>query len=515
MTQLEYFADAYIYLCGRDAASAEYIVPSCANIVPTNGSSCSTKAGVPMFQSKRKFIIVLMLACVVGVPVMAYAQEKATAPASAQVVPATTTSSSTPSVADDLSSVEKWNVHAQLTNVTQWHSRFTSPYSGPNSLTAHGRTEETTDLTLYAGLSLWRGAEVWLNPEIDQGFGLNNTVGAAGFPSGEAYKVGANSPYLRLPRLFIRQKIKLGGSEEKIEPAANQLAGSTASDHVTLTIGKFSVVDIFDTNSYAHDPRGDFLNWSILDAGAFDYAADSWGFTYGAAIEWTQDWWTLRGGYFQLSDVPNGKITSVHFSENSLVGELEERHQWQGHPGKVKLLAFVNRGRMANYGDALQLTRGTGDTPDVSLVRRFSSRPGLAINAEQELSSDLGAFVRASLNNGSKEAYEFTEINQSLSAGFSLKGDRWGRHDDSLGIAAVINRLSGAAQAYFAAGGMGILIGDGRLTYRPERIVEAYYNYHVHKTTTLAVGYQRISNPAYNADRGPVNVASLRLHTEF
>ncbi len=446
-----------------------------------------------MAQLRKNFLTGLLLAPLIGATPLVHAQEIAT-------------------VND---APEKWALHGQVTNVTQGHRSFTAPYSGQNSLTAHGRTEETTDLTLYAGIALWRGAELWLNPEIDQGFGLNNTVGAAGFPSGEAYKVGANAPYLRLPRAFIRHVIELGGDQEPQVPGANQLAGARSSDNVTLTIGKFSVVDIFDTNSYAHDPRSDFLNWSLLDAGAFDYAADSWGFTYGAAIEWNQDRWTLRGGYFQLSDTPNGKITRVHFAQNSLVCELEKRHQWLSQPGKVKLLAFINRGKMANYTEAVQLASVTGETPDVALVRRTSTRSGIALNAEQAMSSDLGIFARFSRNDGSKEAYEFTEINQSIAAGVSLKGLRWHRPDDVIGIAAVVNRLSDSAQTYFAKGGIGILIGDGKLNYRPEKIVEAYYALKTSPGTAITLGYQRIANPAYNADRGPVSAASLRLHAEF
>jgi high affinity Mn2+ porin len=416
---------------------------------------------------------------------------------------------------EDAPPPEKWAVHGQLSNVTQRHPSFTSPYSGTNSLQSNGRTEETTDITLYAGTRLWRGAELWLNPEIDQGFGLNNTVGLAGFASGEAYKIGANTPYLRLPRAFIRQVLPLGGSEGNVESAANQLGGSRTANNLVLTIGKFSAVDIFDTNTYAHDPRTDFLNWSVIDAGAFDYAADAWGFTYGAAAEWSKDWWTLRGGLFQLSRVPNGKVTGVDFSQYMLVTELEARHQWQGNPGKVKILAFVNRGKMANYRDAVQLASQTGDTPDVSLVRRKSWRPGLSLNVEQQLSSDLGAFLRASVNDGSKEAYEFTEINRSLSGGLSLKGDRWGRHNDTLGLAAVVNGLSGAARDYFATGGMGILIGDGALNYGPEKILEAYYSLKVNRYLSVALNYQHVNNPAYNRDRGPVSIYGLRVHSEF
>ena len=431
-----------------------------------------------------------------------------------KIKPAEMITSQVSKPADD-TAPEDWALHGQVTNVTQGHPRFTSSYSGTNSLIANGRTEETTDITLYAGVRLWRGAEFWINPEIDQGFGLSNTVGMAGFPSGEAYKIGANVPYPRLPRVFLRQVIPLSGELVKMESSANQLAGSKAANNVTLTIGKFSVTDIFDTNTYAHDPRGDFLNWSIIDAGAFDYAADAWGFTYGAAAEWTQDAWTLRGGVFQLSKIPNGKIVNVDFSQYMLVTELEQRYQMRGHPGKAKLLAFVNRGRMGAYRDALQLAQLAGDTPDTGLVRRFASRPGVAINLEQELAPDLGMFLRASLNNGTKEAYEFTEINRSISGGLSLKGGRWGRDDDTFGLAGVVNGLSSDARRYFANGGIGILIGDGGQTYGAEKVLETYYSMRVNRHVTLAVNYQHVNNPAYNRDRGPVSIFGVRAHAEF
>lgn len=410
---------------------------------------------------------------------------------------------------------EPWALHEQFTNITQGHPSFTSPYSGTNSLTANGRMEETTDATLFAGLRLPHDAEFWLNAEIDQGFGLNNTLGMAGFPSGGAYKIGANAPYLRFPRAFFRQVYSLGGDEQKVESAANQLNGVHSANNVVVTVGKFAVADVFDTNTYAHDPRADFLNWSLIDGGAFDYAADAWGYTYGAAVEWNQDWWTLRGGFFELSSIPNSKITRVNFGQNELVLEGEARHEWLGHPGKIKLLTFVNRANMASYDDAVALAQQTHTTPDVAQVRRFSSRPGIMLNVEQELTTDIGAFARASVVNGQKEAYEFTDIDQSISGGLAIKGTSWGRGDDTIGIAGVVNRLSGAAQTYFADGGMGILIGDGKLNYAPERIVETYYEAKVMPHVALTFDYQYVTNPAYNKDRGPVSLYALRLHADF
>jgi high affinity Mn2+ porin len=410
---------------------------------------------------------------------------------------------------------EQWAMHGQFTNLTQHHLRFRSPYSGNNSLDARGRTEETTDLTLYAGVALWPGAEFWANSELDQGFGLSNTVGVAGFPSGEAYKIGASTPYPRLPRAFIRQVIPLGGDQEAIAPAPNQLGGSKSSDNLTLTIGKFSVVDVFDTNAYAHDPRVDFMNWSIIDSGAFDYAADAWGFTYGGAAELTRRQYTIRAGVFQLSPIPNGKIVQLRFGQYSVVGEIEERHEWHGRPGKIKVLGFVNRARMGAYRDAVQQGIASSAMPDIASVRRFRSRAGLALNIEQELAHGVGGFLRASMNDGSKEAYEFTEINRSVAAGITMTGERWGRQDDTVGLAGVANKLSGDAQAYFAAGGMGILIGDGALSYRAEKVIEAYYSARLNPHLTVSLDYQHIANPAYNHDRGPVSVYAIRVHADF
>ncbi len=410
------------------------------------------------------------------------------------------------------------NLHGQFTTVVQYHPAFTSPYRGPNSLDPGNSGRETVDLTLFGGLRLWRGAAVYADPEIDQGFGLDDTLGAAGFPSGEAYKVGARRPYFRLPRAFVRQVIDLAGdgTPTALPSAANQLPQTQAADNVTLTLGKFSVVDIFDNNAYAHDPRGDFLNWSVIDAGAFDYPADAWAFTYGAAAEWTQAWWTLRGGAFALSQRPNSRDIDGGFHQFGLIAEAEERHTLLDHPGRLKVLAFVNRGRMGRYDDAVALAQARGGVPDTARVRRYASRPGGVLGLEQELGADLGAFARFSANEGAQEAFEFTEINASASAGLSLAGTRWRRPADRLGGAVAVNAMSSAAQRYFAAGGLGILIGDGQLPhYGREKIVETYYAAALGPVITLSADLQRIVDPAYNRDRGPVTLAALRLHAQF
>jgi high affinity Mn2+ porin len=439
-----------------------------------------------------------------------------TSPAEAVASPPDSAAASAAAEPTYASAPQAWNLYGQATFVKQYHPSFTSPYQGPNSLSPISNGEETTDLTLFLGVRLWDGGALYVNPEIDEGFGFDDTLGLAGFSSGEAYKVGKAEPYFRLPRAFVRQRFDLGGEAATLSPGPNELGGTQTANNVVLTIGKISPVDLFDTNSYAHDPRGDFLNWTVIDSGAFDYAADSWGYTVGAAVEWTESWWTLRGGFFDLSDIPNSKLLEPGFKEFELVGEMEGRYELKGHPGKVKLLGFANYGRMGSYADAVQLGKATDEIPSTALVRHFAWRPGVALNLEQEVTPDLGAFARFSFNDGSKETYEFTDVNRSATAGIALKGTRWNRAEDVFGLAGVLNGISGAARAYFAAGGLGVLIGDGQLPhYRTEDIIETYYSMRVAEHFMVTADYQYVANPAYNRDRGPVSIFSLRVHAEF
>jgi high affinity Mn2+ porin len=410
---------------------------------------------------------------------------------------------------------EIFGVHGQFTYVEQDTSGFNAPYRGPNSLSPNSGAE-TTDATLYVGARLWPGAEAWLNGELDQGHGLDDTLGAAGFPSGEAYKVGKNQPYLRLQRAFVRQTFNLQTPSEQVEGAANQLRGSQSSDRVVITIGKFSVVDIFDTNRYAHDSRGDFLNWTAIDTGTFDYAADAWGYTAGAAIEWYTHSWTLRGGLFDLSDVPNSVHLEPGFHEFQVDLELEHRHEIAGRAGRVLLTAFESRGRMGLLDEAIAVAANYGEPVDIAALRRYRSRGGLSFGVEQELAPELGAFIRAGKAAGNVETYEFTDVDRTLAVGLSLQGARWRRANDTIGIAAVNNAISGVREAYLNAGGLGILVGDGRLPHPgPEQIIESYYSAAVFNFARLSLDYQWIGHPGYNRDRGPVSVIAVRLHAQF
>ncbi|HZZ33885.1 MAG TPA: carbohydrate porin [Phenylobacterium sp.] len=411
---------------------------------------------------------------------------------------------------------EDWAIHGQATFVDQGSFAFHSPYRGPNSLDPAARGRETADATLFAGVRLWPGMEAWINPEIDQGFGLSDTLGVAGFPSGEAYKVGAARPYFRLQRLFVRQTIDLGGEKQSTEADLNQLAGSHTADRLVITLGKLGVPDIFDTNQYAHDARGDFLNWALIDTGTFDYAADAWGYTVGGAVEWYVGRWTLRGGVFNLSKVPNSEHLEYDFSQFQTIAELEERHEWGGRPGKLKITGFLSRGRMGAFDDAVALSQATGQPADIAAVRHYRSRSGVSLSLEQEVAKDLGVFARAGVADGDVEPYEFSDIDRTVAAGLSLKGARWGRADDTFGLAAMVNGISGAHQRFLAAGGLGILVGDGQLPHPgAEQILETYYDFKAIGPAHVSLDYQAVNHPGYNRDRGPVSIVAARLHAQF
>jgi high affinity Mn2+ porin len=405
-------------------------------------------------------------------------------------------------------------VHGQATLLEQYDPPFHSPFVGPNSLIPN-QGRETFDTTAFIGWRLWQGAELWVDPEIDQGFGLSGTFGVAGFPSGEAYKVGESVPYARIPRAFIRQTINLGGDSQKLDDGANQFADTQTANRLVITVGKFGVTDVFDTNKYAHDPKNDFMNWALIDTGTFDYAADAWGYTYGSAAEWYQGDWTVRGGLFDQSTVPNSAALDTSFSQFQWVGEIERRYELFGQPGKVAVTGFLTRGRMGSFADAVALSQATGTPAAVAAVREYRSRGGVSLNLEQQVTEELGVFARAGYADGNIEPYDFADIDRTVAVGLQLTGKQWGRPDDTFGLAGIVNGISKIHQEYFNDGGLGILVGDGMLPHPgPEQILETYYEFPV-SYFKLTLDYQFIVNPGYDEDRGPVSVIGARAHTEF
>jgi len=418
--------------------------------------------------------------------------------------------------APEMPQSSNWNVHGQTTLITQGYPSFRAPYQGANSLPGHSQIRETWTTSAFIGLRLWEGGEVYFNPEIAQGFGLASTLGLGGFSNGEAQKGGTDYPRFRLQRYIFRQTFGLGGGQEEVADGPFQLAGKRDIDRITVTVGRFAVGDFFDANAYAKDPRTDFMNWAMWASAAYDFPADLPGMTRGAVVELNRKDWAVRAGVFQVPSKPNSDVLTSKTGGAAV--EFEERHTVFAQPGKVRIGVFANKGITGSYRDALAAVVADPalDINDFTAVnRRQRSKYGFYVNLEQQVMTDVGIFARASWNDGRNEILSFTDIDRSLSGGVSVKGSYWGRPADTFGLGGAVNGLSAAHRDYLAAGGIGLLIGDGRLNYGTERILETYYAFALSKAITLTADYQFIANPAYNKDRGPVSIISGRLHGEF
>ncbi len=339
----------------------------------------------------------------------------------------------------------------------------------------------------------------------------------AGFPNGEAQKSNFPVPRFNVARVFLRQTFALGDETERVEDGPNQLAGERSVSRMTVTAGKFAVTDFLVVNAYAGEPRTAFLNWNIYGTGAYDWTMDLLSWTWGALVELDQDRWSLRAGYFLLPAVANTNDFDYHIpSSGQYLVELERRHAPFGKPGSVKLFGWLAHGNIGSYGDALAEPATTPNYPDVSLTRgRDRFNYGFVLGAEQAITDALGVFARASWSPEEGESMGWTDVGEAFTLGGTIKGASRYRPNDTLGLAGLIEGLSPVAQRYFAAGGMGTIIGDGKLSYRPEMVLEMYYAYAPLSWVTATLDYQLIVNPGYNADRGPASILALRLHEAF
>ena len=425
---------------------------------------------------------------------------------------------------------ENWNFHGQNTDIVQGYPGFSAQASGPNSLPTGGQTRESVSLDLMGGVRLWPGAEAHIDGLMWQGFGVNDTLGAEGFPNGEAFRLGTAVPNGSITRLFVRQTIGLGGEQEDIPDDPVTLAGREDVSRLTLTLGRFSPKDVFDNNAYANDPRTEFMNWGLMANEAWDYPADAIGYTTGLAVELNQPKWTLRYGFFQMPRYPNnltgddrylkwpfdGTAQDGPFMQSwGMVTELERRYAIGEHPGAVRLLAFLNRANMAEYPAATAILLANGPDADFSAARSFRYKYGFGLNWEQEIVKNVGVFSRLGWNDDREEGWVFSDVGHAGSVGLSVKGAFWDRPEDTFGVAGVMSGISKAEQEFLAAGGTGILAGDGSLNYGWEKILETYYDFKVWKTVRAAVDYQFICDRAFNRDRGPISVFGGRVHWEF
>jgi high affinity Mn2+ porin len=413
---------------------------------------------------------------------------------------------------------DRFLVKGQATYIAQTKPALSAAYTLPgyNSLSTKTEQSHTATATAYLGARLWRGAEFYLNEEMVIGVPLSDLHGLAAVPNSEIQKASGPTPLFYVPRAFLRQTWGLGGDAEQVTSGLNQLAGATQPDRIVLSVGKLSVMDIFDGNAYAHDGRRDFLNWVNVAGGAYDYAADVRGYSIGATLEYYDDNWAFRAGRFMVPRESNG--LQLNFSIANFHGdqlEVERSHELGSLPGKIRALAFRNVALMGRFDDALAYAGQSGGNPDAANVRRPNIKYGYLFGMEQAIVKGLGVYGRLSWNNGQTEMFSYTEVERCASVGVTISGNRWGRESDTVGIAHTANGLSTIHQNYLAAGGTGFLIGDGRLNYRTEQLSELYYSVKVGKETWVTASWQYIANPAYNADRGPVEIFGVRVHTEF
>ena len=408
---------------------------------------------------------------------------------------------------------ENWSLHAQTTWVLQSHDGFDSPYAGTNSLSGDKESAHTWTITAFFGCRLWHGAEIYFNPEMAQGSGLSGSVGVAGFPNGEATRAASPEAHFYFARYFFRQTIGFGEDHEAISDDKNQIAGQVQKRRFVLTIGKVAANDFFDNNRYAHDARSQFLNWGFVDAGAWDYPADARGYTNGAIAEIIMPRGALRIGTFMEPTEANGlELDDNVIRAHGDTAEIEGDYALGGHPGKSRLLGFVNHANAGTYREAM-------DDPsanlDIAQTRSYTTKSGLVFNLEQEVVACVGVFLRAGWNDGKTETWAFTEIDRSLALGLAINGDPWSRPGDTLGVGGLINGLSPDHRDYLAAGGIGFIIGDGQLNYATENIFEFYYSLQACSAFTLSADYQLVENPGYNRDRGPVSIYGVRAHLDL
>ena len=409
-------------------------------------------------------------------------------------------------------SVQRYNVHFQLTSITQQHTRFTAPYSGPKSLETAESPATSLTATLFAGLRLGRHTELYVNPEMAGGAGLSGATGVAGFPNGETFRVGETKPVIIMARLFIRQIIPLSDKMIMREEAANNLRVPEPERYIAIHAGKLSLADYFDFNSYSHDPREHFMNWALMSSGSWDFAADVRGYTWAVVGEWVTPKWEARVATALLPKEANGAKLNWNYG-NSFSWQAEGvRHWGKDNAAALRFLLFYNHGPMGNYRQATAMA-----DPDVATTRAAGrGNFGWSLNLEQPTGKWGGLFGRLSWNQGKSETWCFTEIERSLTYGYVLNGSNWRRPDDVLGLALVHNGLSKDHRSYLAAGGAGFIIGDGRLNYGIENVLECYYKFSLLKgKIALSPDYQFVLNPAYNKDRGPVHFFGLRFHTEW
>jgi high affinity Mn2+ porin len=407
-------------------------------------------------------------------------------------------------------------VSGQANFITQAHPSFFARYTGPNSLRPQFERRTSRVFTLNTGFQIAQGSEVLFDIESAGGGGVSDALGLAGFSNLDVVRnptLGA-APYIA--RLMFHQVFALSDERVDVSRGPLQLSGSLPARRLEIRIGKMSTVDFFDVNSVGADSHSQFLNWTIDNNGAYDYAADTRGYTYGALLEFQDRNWGVRFSEALMPTVANG--VKLDWNLARARGENLEfafrRSLIGGRPGVLRPLFYVNHANMGSYREAIDaFLAGRDAAPDITAHRKQGRvKYGFGLNIEQEIGAGVRAYGRFGWNEGSNENFAYTEVNQAISGGADIQGGRWGRHRDKAGAAFSLNAISGDHRRYLALGGLGFLLGDGALNYGRERITEIYYRAHVWRGVSASLDLQRVWNPGYNRDRGPVLIPAVRLH---
>jgi len=419
----------------------------------------------------------------------------------------------------DHSSTSRFWFSGQINVILQWHPSFKAKYSGDNSLRAEGENATSRVLTLYSGVQLTRTTEVLVDVESAGGRGISDALGLAGFTNLDVVRnpTLGSAPYLA--RAMVHQIIPLSSETIESERGPFSLATELPVRRLEVRIGKLGVADFFDINSAGSDSHLQFMNWTVDNNGAFDYAADTRGYTVGALIEYQDRNWALRFGECLMPKVANGIDLDWNLGrargENA---ELEIRHKFLGNElSVIRLLGYSNHANMGSYREAIDgFLSGRESVPDIEAHRKQGRvKYGFGLNVEQPITKGITLFARSGWDEGHNESFAYTEANNTAEIGAGLNGGIWDRKFDRAGSAFVSNGISRDHRDYLALGGKGFLLGDGTLTYGRERIFENYYTAHFWRGVFGSFDVQYISNPGYNRDRGPVVVPAIRLHLDF
>lgn len=433
---------------------------------------------------------------------------------------------------------ESWNAFGQATYIANKHDAFPAAYTNlngsPNSLLAQKERSWSATATAYLGVRPWQGGEIFFVPEMIAQVAFSGLHGLGGsVQNGELEKTGFSDPIFYRSRLFLRQTWNLGGETERVDSGPMQLAHSQTSRRFVLTAGNLAIIDLFDRNDYAGDIRQQFLSMNFATYTAYDFGADARGYSWGVAGEYFVDEWVFRAGRFLLPVLPNQlQLDHQIFKHYADQVEIEHGHTWAGRPGKVQVLAYRNVAQMGRWDDAMNAlasdpsrnaancteynyNSANSSAPDLCYVRGRHVKYGLGVSFSQAVSDDAGVNLRVMKSDGHSEVDAFESADASATLALLVKGTRWKRAQDSVGIGFAQNWISQAHANYLGMGGVDAFIGDGAIRRASERAFEAYYNVGILKFFWLTLDYQRVANPAYNADRGPLNIYGLRLHAEF